>query len=103
MRHLAAKAFNDIMISFMKESAVAQVVVRQLEKDLKERLKRRAERHGRSVEAEIREILRNATAEKFTPIAKLGSRIAKRFRRTGLRVDLPELRGQTPRGVDLGR
>ncbi|PYS61016.1 MAG: toxin-antitoxin system, partial [Acidobacteria bacterium] len=39
---------------------MAQVVVRQLEEDLKERLKRRAKRHGRSVEAEIREILRNA-------------------------------------------
>jgi len=82
---------------------MAQVVVRQLEEDLKERLKRRAKRHGRSVEAEIREILRSAVAESRTPIAKLGSRIANRFRGKGLQEALPELRGQPPRGADLDR
>lgn len=82
---------------------MAQVVVRQLEEDLKERLKRRAKRHGRSVEAEIREILRSAVAEERTPVARLGSRMASRFRGKGLKADLPELRGQSPRGADLDR
>ncbi len=82
---------------------MAQVVVRQLEEDLKERLKRRAKRHGRSVEAEIREILRNAVSESLAPVTKLGSRIANRFRGKGLRQDLPELRGQSPRGAELER
>ncbi|HEY2679156.1 MAG TPA: Arc family DNA-binding protein [Steroidobacteraceae bacterium] len=82
---------------------MAQFVVRQLEEDLKERLKRRAERHGRSMEAEIREILRNAVSEKSPRIASLGSRIAARFRGTGLDIDLPELHGQTPRAADLGK
>lgn len=81
---------------------MAQFVVRQLEEDLKERLKRRAERHGRSMEAEVREILRNAAAEGSSPLSRLGSRIAKRFRGSGLVVDLPELRGQSPRAVDFG-
>jgi antitoxin FitA len=80
---------------------VAQVVVRQLEEDLKERLKRRAKRHGRSVEAEIREILRNAVSESLTPVTMLGSRISSRFRGKGLQSDLPELRGQSPRSAVL--
>lgn len=82
---------------------MAQFVVRQLEEDLKERLKRRAERNGRSMEAEVREILRNAAAEKSSPIARLGSRIAERFRHCGLMADLPELRGQAPRTGDFGK
>jgi antitoxin FitA len=82
---------------------VAQVIVRQLEKDLKDRLKRRAARNGRSVEAEIREILREATAERLKAVPKLGSRIASRFHRTGLRDSLPELRGQAPRAFETAQ
>jgi antitoxin FitA len=82
---------------------VAQVIVRQLEKVLKERLKRRAARNGRSVEAEIREILRDATSERLKAVPKLGSRIASRFHRTGLHDNLPELRGHAPRAFDTDR
>jgi plasmid stability protein len=82
---------------------VAQFVVRQLEEDVKTRLKRRAERHGRSMEAEVRDILRTAAMEESRPIARLGSRIAARFRRAGLTADLPEIRGQRPRAADLGK
>lgn len=80
---------------------MAQVVVRQLDEDLKERLKRRAKRHGRSVEAEIREILRNAVHGGSAPVMRLGSRIASRFKGKGLQEDLPEVRGQPPQGADL--
>ena len=73
---------------------MAQFVVRQIEEGVKERLKLRAERHGRSMEEEVREILRNAAREDPSPIAKLGSRIGARFRKVGLSADLPELRGQ---------
>jgi plasmid stability protein len=82
---------------------MAQVVVRQLEEDVKARLKRRAERHGRSMEEEVREILRNAAREETRPVARLGSRIAARFRKVGLEAELPELRGQRPRPADLAR
>jgi plasmid stability protein len=82
---------------------MAQVVVRQLEEEVKARLKRRAERHGRSMEEEVREILRNAAREEGRSIAKLGSRIAGRFRRTGIEADLPELRGQAPRPAALAK
>ncbi len=82
---------------------MAQFVVRHLEDDVKARLKRRAARHGRSMEEEIRHILRNAAKEQNRPVARLGSRIAARFKRAGLVQDLPELRGQPPRSADFGR
>jgi plasmid stability protein len=87
----------------LPETIMAQVVVRQLEEDVKARLKRRAERHGRSMEEEVREILRNAAREETRPVARLGSRIAARFRKVGLEAELPELRGQRPRPADLAR
>jgi plasmid stability protein len=81
---------------------VAQFIVRNLEDDVKARLKRRAERHGRSMEEEVRHILRNA-AKEDRPARRLGSRIAARFAKTGLASDLPELRGQHPRSADFGK
>ena len=82
---------------------MAQVIVRHLEEEVKNRLKRRAEQHGRSMEEEAREILRNAVREESRPVAMLGSRIAARFRQLGLQADLPELRGQLVRPADLAR
>ncbi len=82
---------------------MAQFIVRHLEDDVKARLKRRAERHGRSMEEEVRHILRNAAKEENRPVPKLGSRIASRFRKTGLTADLPELRGQPPRSVGFDK
>jgi plasmid stability protein len=73
---------------------LAQFVVRDLEDSVKARLKRRAARHGRSMEDEIRHILRDAVKEQNSTIAKLGSRIAARFAKAGLTGTLPELRGQ---------
>jgi len=80
---------------------VSQLVVRNLDADVKARLKRRAKRHGRSMEEEIREILGNAARDSGRPVAKLGTRIAARFARTGLRSELPELRGQAARPAEL--
>jgi len=74
-----------------------------LEDDVKERLKRRAARHGRSMEEEVRHILRDAVKEQNQPVAKLGSRIAARFAKAGLTTELPELRGQRPRSVEFSK
>ena len=38
---------------------MAQILVRNVDEPLKKRLQRRAKRHGRSMEAEVREILRD--------------------------------------------
>lgn len=80
---------------------MAQFVVRHLEEEVKARLKRRAERHGRSMEEEIRQILRNAAKQSNKPLPKLGTRIAARFTKTGLTEDLPELRGQRAQPIDF--
>jgi plasmid stability protein len=82
---------------------VAQFVVRNLEEDVKTRLKRRAVRHGRSMEDEVRHILRNAAKADPRVAIGLGSRIAARFKKAGLDADLPEWHGQAPRSADFGR
>jgi plasmid stability protein len=82
---------------------MAQLVVRDLEDAVKASLKRLAERHGRSMEEEIRHILRDAVKGSNRPIAKLGSRIAERFSKAGLNTDLPELHGESVRPADFKR
>jgi antitoxin FitA len=83
---------------------MAQFTVRNIEDDVKDRLKQRALRHGTSLEAEVRSILRNAVIAECKPNeAGLGSRTAARFTKSGLAEPLPELRGQAPRPADLLR
>lgn len=72
---------------------MAQVVVRNLEEDVKAQLKRRALQHGWSMEEEVRQILCKAAGEQGQS-ACLGSRIAARFTGLGLTSDLPQLQGQ---------
>jgi plasmid stability protein len=74
---------------------MAQIVVRKLEEGVKTRLQRRARRNGRSMEEEVREILRNAAHESEKPSLGLGTEIAALFAGTGLTSDIPELRGHT--------
>jgi plasmid stability protein len=82
------------MISYVGvEEVLAQFVVRNLEETVKARLRRRAQRHGRSMEEEVREILRSAVHEEETPAVGLGTRIAALFAKKGLVSDIPELRG----------
>ena len=82
---------------------MVQLVVRQLEQEVKTRLKRRAASHGRSMEEEVRHILRNAVKEDNRPVTRLGSRIAARFGPEGLTTDLPELHGQQVRAAKFGK
>jgi plasmid stability protein len=62
---------------------MAQLIVRNLDDDVKERLRQRAKLHGQSMEAEVREILRRAVTEIAEPSVALGSRIANRFKKIG--------------------
>lgn len=80
---------------------MAQFVVRQLEADVAEKLKQRARKNARSMEDEVRHILRSAVRQQPNAPRKLGSRISRRFKRTGLTADLPEFRGATARAADL--
>lgn len=82
---------------------MAQFVVRQLEDDVKARLKQRAKRNGRSMEEEVRHILRSAALDPERPVRKVGTQIAERFNKAGLTTDLPELRGEPARPADFDR
>jgi antitoxin FitA len=66
---------------------MAQVVVRNLDESVKNRLKRRAARRGRSMEAEIRDILNKGTL------------ITRHFAGKGIGIDfdIPEWRGKEAR------
>ena len=68
---------------------MATLAIRDLDEELRARLRVRAAQHGRSMEAEVREILRDALA---TPPAedRLGSRIRQRFATIGgVELELP--------------
>ena len=82
---------------------MAQFIVRNLEDDVKARLKRRAARHGRSMEEEARHILRDAVKNQHQRATRLGTRMAARFEKVGLTMDLPELRGEYPRSAQFDK
>jgi plasmid stability protein len=67
---------------------MAQLLVRNLDDAVKSRLKRRAVRNGRSMEEEVRDILRVAVNDEPKPNKGLGTAIAERFK--GLRLDRDE-------------
>src|SRR5947209_16847213 len=82
-----------------KEPAkMAQIIVREIENDVKERLQRRAARHGRSMEAEVRDILRDAVKRDRQRTFGLGTAIAVLFSRIGFEEGetIHELRGFIP-------
>jgi antitoxin FitA len=81
---------------------VAQIIVRNLHEGLKARLRERAKRRGKSMEAEARDILGSALADPEPPTVRLGARIASRFAEIGLGTEIEEVRGQAPRSADLG-
>ncbi len=82
---------------------MAQLLVRNLDEDVKARLQRRARRHGRSTEAEVREILRNAVRDEAEDPRPLGSRIRARFAGIGPDDDLPDLHGGPARPAAFER
>jgi plasmid stability protein len=68
------------------EAPVAQLIVRRLGDEVKERLRARAKKHGRSLEAEAREILSEAAGMNRTKAASasgFGTRVSARFKEIG--------------------
>ena len=63
---------------------MAQLLVRNIENGVKARLQRRARRNGRSMEEEVRDILRAAVhKEDNAPSGGLGTETAALFPKTG--------------------
>ena len=81
---------------------MAQLLVRNIEEDVKKGLKERAERHGRSMEEEVRDILRAAVIKDKPNEKGFGTRFASHFKGLGLKEPFPELRGEVwARPVDF--
>ena len=74
---------------------MAQLIVRDLDEAVKRKLKRRAERHGRSMEEEVRDILRDAVKDEGERRGGFGTEAAKLFRGIGLEEPIRELHGYT--------
>jgi antitoxin FitA len=79
---------------------MATLTVRGLDDETKAHLRVRAARHGHSMEAEVRAILKDALSSQ-QPSSGLGSRIHARFAAVGgVELDLPH-RGEMPRAATL--
>jgi plasmid stability protein len=79
---------------------VSVLTVRNLDDDLKTRLRVRAAQHGRSMEAEAREILRESLEDQQG--REVGTWIRQRFEGLGLdELEIPP-RSELPRAPDLG-
>ena len=75
---------------------MAQILVRNVAEEVKERLKRRAKRHGRSLEAEVRDVLEKAAllaADQPAPRrGGLGTELARQMAKQGVtNADVDEL------------
>jgi antitoxin FitA len=80
---------------------MAQLIVRNIENEVKSRLERQAKRHGLSMEEEVRDILRCATMEKEALAGGLGTEISRLFAGVGLDADIAELRGYAMEPAEL--
>jgi plasmid stability protein len=79
---------------------MAAVTVRNLDDQVKERLRVRAAVHGRSMESEIREILADAVSEPRDADGLLATLLDRFGSIGGVELDLPE-RSTPARGADL--
>lgn len=82
---------------------MSTLTVRNLDEDVKRQLRIRAAENGRSMEAEAREILRAAVAERLKPpVRGFGTRAAAIFAAAGsAELELPSRRSPM-RWVDFG-
>jgi len=84
---------------------MAQLIVRNLEDDIRNRLRALAELHGCSMEEEVRQILRAAVLASDARPARvtLGTRMSGRFASIGLTDELGQLPPRSIEPPSLGR
>jgi plasmid stability protein len=80
--HPAPVAINDGSC-IIDCSAMASITIRNLDDNLKARLRLRAARHGRSMEEEARDVLRTVLATEDAPPTNMVDAIRKRFAKVG--------------------
>jgi plasmid stability protein len=71
------------------ETKMAQILVRNLDDGLKGRLQRRAKLHGQSMEAVVRDILRDALREEKAQTVGFGTASVALFSGSGIYLDEP--------------
>jgi len=71
---------------------MGQILVRNIEDAVKAKLRQLADKHGHSMEEEVRNILRNAVKDVGRPEKGLGTAIAERFRGIELDAPIPKLK-----------
>ena len=69
---------------------MAQLIVHDLEDDVHDGLRALAQLHGRSMEEEVRDILRAAVVGEISALSGLGTRISKRFADCHLDQEFPQ-------------
>lgn len=80
---------------------MAAISVRDLDEEVAGRLKMRAARHGRSMEAEVRAILSDAVAEDENDLPNLAQAVRERFAAVGgVDLEIP-LRREMPRAAEF--
>lgn len=82
---------------------MAQLIVRNLEDDIRDKIRALAAAHGRSMEEEVREILRTAALRSpRRSLIGLGTRLVERFRGCDLQEgEIEELRGNPPQPAEF--
>jgi hypothetical protein len=82
-------SYDIIDISIFWWTIMAQLIVRNLDESIKRRLQRRARRSGRSLEGEVREILRAAAVEasKAHPAPGFGTSFSAYFKNVGADIE----------------
>lgn len=82
---------------------MAQFIVRNLEDDIRDKIRAMAAEHGRSMEEEVRELLRQAVLRvPKGPKVGLGTRLVERFKGCGLQEgEIEELRGHAPQAAEF--
>jgi plasmid stability protein len=77
------------------------LTVRDLDPEVKDRLRQRAARHGRSMEAEVRQILTAAVESEDEPI-DLVADIRRHFAGVEVELELPDRASAEQRAVTFG-
>jgi antitoxin FitA len=70
---------------------MTNIIIPNLDDDIKSRLQKRAKKHGRSLEEEVKEILRIALLENNEDSLNLATMIEQRFANLG-EFELPEIK-----------
>ena len=81
--------------------ALSALSIRNLDDEVKERLRVRAARHGRSMEAEVRAILTDAVAEPREAPSMFQMLMDRFGKLGGVELELPP-RAARPRAADFG-